>query len=73
MIPSLVAARSVLAGDLVPVLPDWQGRDGTLRAVSLAGRELPARVRLFREFVRTELAEQLAALKTCTRERNHVP
>ncbi|MBX9931693.1 MAG: LysR family transcriptional regulator [Methylobacterium sp.] len=73
VIPSLVAARSVLAGDLVPVLPDWQGRDGTLRAVSLAGRELPARVRLFREFVRTELAEQLAALKTCTRERNHVP
>ena len=55
-IPSLVAAKALGAGTLVPVMPDWASRGGTLRAVSLAGRELPARVRLFREHVRAEVA-----------------
>ncbi|GJD49663.1 HTH-type transcriptional regulator DmlR [Methylobacterium crusticola] len=55
-IPSLVAARSLRAGALVRVLPDWASRGGVLRAVSLAGREPPARVRLFREHVRGALA-----------------
>ncbi|WP_375465522.1 LysR substrate-binding domain-containing protein [uncultured Methylobacterium sp.] len=54
-VPSLVAAKALAAGSLIPILPDWASRGGTLRAVSLAGRELPARVRLFREHVRTEL------------------
>lgn len=57
-IPSLVAAKSLDRGDLVRVLPDWASRGGTLRAVTLAGRELPARVRLFREHVRMELARR---------------
>ncbi len=57
-IPSLVAAKSLAGGDLVRILPDWASRGGTLRAVTLAGRELPARVRLFREHVRTELARR---------------
>lgn len=55
-IPSLVAARALQDGALVPVLPDWASRGGVLRAVSLAGRELPARVRLFRDHVRLGLA-----------------
>ena len=59
-IPSLVAAKSLARGDLVRVLPDWASRGGTLRAVTLAGRELPARVRLFREHVRTEMARRAA-------------
>lgn len=57
-IPSLVAAKSLAGGDLVRILPDWASRGGTLRAVTLAGRELPARVRLFREHVRTELGRR---------------
>ena len=54
-IPSLVAAKALASGDLVRVLPDWASRGGTLRAVSLTGRALPARVRLFREHVRAAL------------------
>lgn len=57
-IPSLVAAKSLAGGDLVRILPDWASRGGTLRAVTLAGRELPARVRLFREHVRAELGRR---------------
>ena len=63
-IPSLVAAKSLVRGDLVRVLPDWASRGGTLRAVTLAGRELPARVRLFREHVRMELARRIAGCPT---------
>ncbi|GJD92197.1 HTH-type transcriptional regulator DmlR [Methylobacterium hispanicum] len=59
-LPTLVAARSVQSGDLVRVLPGWSSGGGTLRAISLAGRELPARVRLFREHVRGALASRLA-------------
>ncbi|MDB5644606.1 LysR family transcriptional regulator [Methylobacterium sp.] len=57
-IPSLVAAKSLGEGALVRILPDWASRGGTLRAVTLAGRELPARVRLFREHVRAELTRR---------------
>ena len=63
-IPSLVAAKAVGAGALIPVMPDWASRGGTLRAVSLAGRELPARVRLFREHVRAELGRASAGRRT---------
>ncbi|MCJ2034957.1 LysR substrate-binding domain-containing protein [Methylobacterium sp. J-068] len=62
-IPSLVAARSLARGDLVRVLPDWASRGGTLRAVTLAGRELPARVRLFREHIRAELGRVHAVVE----------
>lgn len=56
-IPSLVAAGSVATGNLVPVLPEWNVAKGTLYAVSLGGRDAPARVRVFREFVRMALDE----------------
>lgn len=55
LIPSLVAAASVASGALLPVLPEWHVSKGTLYAISVGGRDAPARVRVFREFVRTEL------------------
>lgn len=54
-IPDLVAAGSVASGAILPVLPEWSVSTGTLYAISLSGRDAPARVRVFREFVRTEL------------------
>jgi len=55
-LPTLVAAASVAAGTLRPVLPGWQLATGKLHAISLAGREAPARVRVFRQFLREALA-----------------
>lgn len=54
-IPDLVAGASVASGALSPVLPEWSVAHGTLYAISLGGRDAPARVRVFREFMRTEL------------------
>lgn len=54
-IPSMIAASSVASGALLPVLPDWHIARGTLYAISLGGRDAPARVRIFREYVRAAL------------------
>lgn len=54
-IPDLVAAASVASGALSPVLPAWSISKGTLYAISLGGRDAPARVRVFRDLVRKEL------------------
>ncbi|QJQ94850.1 MULTISPECIES: LysR family transcriptional regulator [Halomonadaceae] len=56
-IPDLVAAEAVASGALLPVLTDWRVSEGTLYAISLSGKDAPARVRVFREFVRTELGD----------------
>ncbi|MGT2478552.1 hypothetical protein ACU4GR_05930 [Methylobacterium oryzae CBMB20] len=53
-----MAARAVEAGQIVRVLSPWATRSSRLRAVTLAGRELPARVQVFREHVRTVLASR---------------
>lgn len=63
-IPSLVATASVAAGVLSPVLPDWTVSKGSLYAISLGGSAAPARVRAFREFVRTELEAAETILKS---------
>ncbi|MEH6689236.1 MAG: LysR family transcriptional regulator [Halopseudomonas sabulinigri] len=55
-LPDLVAARSLASGALLPVLPEWHVSRGSLYAISLGGAEAPARVRVFREFLRSELA-----------------
>lgn len=55
-LPELVAAAAVAAGTIVPVLSQWHVSQGTLYAISLGGRAAPARVRVFRDFVRRELA-----------------
>lgn len=54
-IPDLVAAAHVASRALVPVLADWSLSEGQLYAISLNGQKAPARVRVFREFVRREL------------------
>ena len=59
-LPSAVAAGSVANGAIVRVLAPWATSGGALRAVSLAGRELPARVRVFREHVRSEMMKRFA-------------
>lgn len=59
-LPDIVAARSAVAGALRRVLPGWSAGSARLHAVSLAGRPAPARVRVFREFVREELTTLLA-------------
>lgn len=59
-IPSLVAAGAVESGALVRILSPWAIRTGSLRALSLAGRELPARVRVFREHVSLALRRRFA-------------
>ena len=55
-LPDLIARQSLARGELVPVLADWQVATGTLYAITLSGAQAPARVRLFREFLRKELA-----------------
>jgi len=55
-LPDLVAARSIASGALQAVLPDLYVSRGSLYAISLGGAEAPARVRVFREFLRNELA-----------------
>lgn len=57
-VPNVVAARAIETGHLVRVLAPWATSGGALWALSLAGRELPARVRLFREHVRTEITRR---------------
>ena len=56
-VPEIIAAPAVRTGQLVRILPDWIVARAKLHAISLAGREAPARVRAFREFVREKLAE----------------
>lgn len=55
-LPDLVARAEVEAGLLIPVLPDWTLARVRLHAISVAGRDAPARVRAFREFLRRHLA-----------------
>lgn len=55
-VPDLVAAASLAAGALVPVLPELSVIEGKLYAISLGGQDAPARVRIFRDFVRSALS-----------------
>ena len=61
-IPDIVAAASLRAGGLVPVLPDWSLARARLHAMTIAGREAPARVRVFRDFMRMQLAQAVRAI-----------
>jgi DNA-binding transcriptional LysR family regulator len=55
-IPEFVAGDSLAQGRLVPVLEEWTVYRGRLHAISVAGRDAPARVRVFREYMRTRLS-----------------
>jgi DNA-binding transcriptional LysR family regulator len=59
-IPAPAAAQAVAAGALWRVLPEWRAADARLFAISLGGRDAPARVRVFREFLREALAGDLS-------------
>lgn len=55
-LPDIIAAAGIKAGRLVRVLPEWLLARAKLHAITLAGHEAPARVRAFKEFVRSRLA-----------------
>jgi len=66
--PEIVAAAT--GCPLVRVLPDWHVSRARLHAITLGGREAPARVRVFRDFIRSELTELRAngkAAGSCSR------
>lgn len=54
-IPDVVAIAAVEEGRLRAVLPRWKVGSARLHAITIAGRQAPARVRLFKEFAREEL------------------
>ncbi|TFH75329.1 LysR family transcriptional regulator [Gammaproteobacteria bacterium LSUCC0112] len=54
-IPGMTSSALLASGALVRVLPDWSLSKGTLYAISLGGRDAPARVRVFRDYVRQSL------------------
>lgn len=56
VLPSLIAQRSVADGRLIRLLPDWSLGRAALFAISVAGAQAPARVRLLRDFLRAETA-----------------
>jgi DNA-binding transcriptional LysR family regulator len=55
-LPEIVAAPALVGGELQAVLPEWSAGSARLHAISLRGREAPARVRLFRDFIRSGLS-----------------
>lgn len=55
-VPDVVAAPALQDGRLQAVLPRWRVSTARLYAITVAGREAPARVRLFKEFLRERLA-----------------
>ena len=55
-LPQPVATRALATGEICAVLPEWAVTRARVHALSLGGREAPARVRVFKEFLREELA-----------------
>ena len=54
-LPNLIVRRALDAGSLVALLPGWYYPGIKLHALTLPGRDVPARVRLFRQFLKVEL------------------
>jgi DNA-binding transcriptional LysR family regulator len=63
LLPDIITARALEAGSLVPILADWKISGIKLHALTLIGR-VPARVRLFREFLKSELRTPTLANRT---------
>jgi DNA-binding transcriptional LysR family regulator len=55
-LPAAVAAPPLENGALARVLPDWSGPSGTLYLCHPAGRYLPAKVRVLRDFLATRFS-----------------
>jgi DNA-binding transcriptional LysR family regulator len=56
LLPSFLAQKSIATGELLPVMPRWQIRSGSIWFVHPAARNLPAKATAFRDFVAAELA-----------------
>lgn len=54
-LPGLIVPRALRAGSLIALLPGWHFPGFRLHALTLPGRDVPARVRLFRQFLKIEL------------------
>ena len=54
-LPKLIVGRALATGSLIGVLPGWSFPGIKLHALTLPGRDVPARVRLFRTFLKSEL------------------
>jgi DNA-binding transcriptional LysR family regulator len=61
LMPEFLAAKSVERGELVPVLPSYQGVRGTWHLVYPSARYLPRRAVAFRDLVLAELGAPTAA------------
>lgn len=55
-LPDIVADESLRTGRLTAVLPDWIVSRARLHAITVAGREAPARVRVFLDYMRDRLS-----------------
>jgi DNA-binding transcriptional LysR family regulator len=55
LLPDIILARALSAGTLAPVLPEWKIPGLKLHALTHIGRDVPARVRLFRAHLRETL------------------
>lgn len=55
VLPSILAAGWVGRGELLQLIPEWEFRGPKLYALTAPGREMPARVREFRDFVASTL------------------
>jgi len=58
---SISAAASIAVGARVRVLPDWVAAEGKRHAINIGGWAAPARVRVFRTFIRAELSANFTA------------
>jgi LysR family transcriptional regulator, regulator for bpeEF and oprC len=65
-LPLLVAAESVVAGRLVPVLPDWRPPSVPVHAVYPSNRYLSAKVRAFVDLALQRFPEENAAAAAVT-------
>ncbi|OOG27802.1 hypothetical protein B1C78_02850 [Thioalkalivibrio denitrificans] len=61
-LPEFVVGNSLTQERLVPVLADWTVYRGTFHAISVAGRDAPARVRVFRDYMREQLLRRMEAV-----------
>lgn len=60
-LPEIIAAPAIRTGRLQRVLPDWIVARARMHAITIAGRDAPARVRAFRDFVREKLQAECPA------------
>lgn len=63
LVPLLMVEEALGRGALVPVLPQYQQQGAALHVLHPASRQLPRRVRLFRDFLYEELRVQFTRVR----------